>query len=489
MLTPMLKIFNTLGKKLEEFKPLKPGHVTIYVCGPTVYSYLHVGNFRGPVFFNLVRNWLELSGYKVTYALNFTDVDDKILKRAVEEQRPATEVSDFYISEYRKDFLALGLTAHDHNPKVTEYIPEIIKMISTLIEKNKAYVAQNDVNYSIEQFKEYGKLSGRKVDELKEGVRIDVNEHKKNPLDFALWKAAKPGEQLSWESPWGRGRPGWHIECSAMVEGLFGEKIDIHGGGLDLMFPHHENEIAQSEGCLDHSFVNCWMHWNMLNFSGSKMSKSVGNVVTMREFLTDHHPEIYKWMILSVHYRSVADFGEEAVERAVTGLAKFYSALALAQNVSAGHDLPALADEKYKAELDVAWGNIEAALNEDFGTPSAFAAVFEVIRKFNSRTRRGMKVTPQVASQCAQFTGFVRKFGSLLSLFQEPPEVFLTELDNKLLTKLGHERAAIDALVNERSQVRDAKDFAKADEFRKKLTEMSIAVSDTPSGSFWEVVK
>ena len=191
MLTPMLKIFNTLGKKLEEFKPLKPGHVTIYVCGPTVYSYLHVGNFRGPVFFNLVRNWLELSGYKVTYALNFTDVDDKILKRAVEEQRPATEVSDFYISEYRKDFLSLGLTAHDHNPKVTEYIPEIIKMISTLIEKNKAYVAQNDVNYSIEQFKEYGKLSGRKVDELKEGVRIDVNEHKKKPARFRTLESGK----------------------------------------------------------------------------------------------------------------------------------------------------------------------------------------------------------------------------------------------------------------------------------------------------------
>lgn len=486
----MLKIYNTLGKKLEEFKSQKPKHVAIYVCGPTVYSYLHVGNFRGPVFFNLVRNWLEISGYKVTYALNFTDVDDKILKRAVEEEKSATEVAEFYISEYKKDFLALGLKAHDHNPKVTEYMPEIIKMISALIEKKKAYVAVNDVNYSIEEFKEYGKLSGRKVDELKEGVRIDVNEHKKTPLDFALWKSAKPGEQLSWESPWGKGRPGWHIECSAMVEGLFGEQIDIHGGGLDLMFPHHENEIAQSEGCLDHSFVKYWMHWNMLNFSGSKMSKSVGNVVTMREFLSEHHPEIYKWMILSVHYRSVADFGDEAVERAITGLAKFYSALAMAENVhSVNESGPAVLDEKYKAELEAAWGSIADALNEDFGTPAAFAVAFEVIRRFNARIRRGMKVSAQVASQCEQFIGFIKKFGSLLSLFQESPQQFLTALDNKLLAKLGLERSTIDALVSERTQAREAKDFAKADELRKKLTELSIAVSDTPTGSFWEVVK
>lgn len=485
----MLKIYNTLGKKLEDFKTQKSGEVTIYVCGPTVYSYLHVGNFRGPVFFNLVRNWLETAGYKVTYALNFTDVDDKILKRAAEEKKSATEVADFYISEYKKDFLALGLKAHDHNPKVTEFMPEIIKMITALIEKKKAYVANSDVNYSIEEFKDYGKLSGRKVDELKEGVRIDVSEHKKSPLDFALWKAAKPGEQLSWESPWGLGRPGWHIECSAMVEGIFGEQIDIHGGGLDLMFPHHENEIAQSEGCLDHSFVRYWMHWNMLNFSGSKMSKSVGNVVTMREFLQEHHSEIYKWMILSVHYRSVADFGEEAVERAITGLAKFYSAMAMAESVRAQWSETPVPDEKYRTELATAWTAIESALNEDFGTPAAFAAVFEVIRKFNARIRRGMKVNSQVASQCEQFIGFVRKFGALMSLFQQPPQFFLTELDNKLLLKLGHERSAIDALVLERTRVREDKDFSKADELRKKLTEMSIAVSDTPTGSFWEVVK
>lgn len=486
----MLKVYNTLGKKLEEFKPIKEGHVNMYVCGPTVYWYLHVGNFRGPVFFNFVRNWLEYLGYKVTYALNFTDVDDKILKRAAEENKSALEVSEFYINQYKKDFKDLGLRPHDHNPKVTEYMPEIISFIEELIKKNKAYVANHDVNYAIEEFKDYGKLSGRKTDELKEGVRIDVDEKKKNPLDFALWKSAKPNEQLKWNSPWGEGRPGWHIECSAMVKALFGDQIDIHGGGLDLMFPHHENEIAQSEGCTGHNFVKYWMHVNMLNFAGAKMSKSLGNVVSMKDFLSEHHPEIYKWMILSVHYRSVADFGSEAIERAIGGLAKFYSAMAMAESVlHSDASVQSTLDEKYKTELEQAWTSIEKAFNDDFGTPAAFAVVFETIRKFNSRIRRGMKITPQVRSQCEQFLSFIIKFGSLLSLFQQPAQSFLTELDNKLLTKLGYQRSEIDAIVAERAQARDAKDFAKADEYRKQLTEMHIAVSDTLQGSFWEVMK
>ena len=484
----MLKIYNTLGKKLEDFKPLKEGEVSIYVCGPTVYWYLHVGNFRGPVFFNFVRNWLEQSGYKVTYALNFTDVDDRILNKAKAENKSATEVAEYYIDEYKKDFLSLGLRRHDHNPKVTEYIPEIISIISRLIENKKAYQANSDVNFAIDEFKDYGKLSGRKTDELKEGVRIDVNEHKKNPLDFVLWKSAKPGEDLSWDSPWGRGRPGWHIECSAMVKGLFGDQIDIHGGGLDLMFPHHENEIAQSEGCTGHTYVKYWVHWNMLNLSGNKMSKSLGNVVFLRDFLKEHHPEIYKWMILSVHYRSLADFSEEATERAITGLAKFYSSLAMAENLAADPQ-PAIMDEKYTNELNEAWQQITTAFNDDFGTPAAFAVMYDVIRKFNSRVRRGMKVTGAVKSQCEQFQAFMKKFGSLLSLLQEPPLKFLTALDDKLLSKMGHERAAINTLVAERTRVRAAKDFAKADELRKQLTDMKIAVSDTVDGSFWEVMK
>lgn len=507
----MLKVYNTLGKKLEEFRPLKEGLVTMYVCGPTVYWYLHVGNFRGPVFFNFVRNWLEYLGYKVVYALNFTDVEDKIINKAKDENKTASEVSEFYIEEYKKDFFALKLRSHDHNPKVTEFMPEIILMISELIKRKKAYVASSvtsslteryaDVNYSIDEFKDYGKLSGRKTEELKEGVRIDVNEQKKNPLDFVLWKAVKPEDlaagQPSWDSPWGKGRPGWHIECSAMAKAIFGEQIDIHGGGLDLLFPHHENEIAQSEGCSGHTFVKYWLHWNMLNLSGSKMSKSLGNVISLRDFLKDHHSEIYKWMILSVHYRSVADFSDEAVQRAITGLAKFYSAMALAAatvqgktlSSSSAVSLSSALDEKYQSELKQAWKSVEESFNDDFGTPAAFAVVFEVIRKFNSRVHRGMKVNAQVISQCEQFLDFVKKFGALLGLFQESPQSFLTELDDRLLVKLGYQRSAIDKIVAERARAREVKDFTKADELRKELTTMNIAVSDMNDGSFWEVMK
>lgn len=492
----MLKVYNTLGKKLEEFKTIEANKVKMYVCGPTVYSYLHVGNFRGPVFFNFVRNWLEYLGYKVEYALNFTDVDDKIINQANTENKEASVVSDFYIEEYKKDFSSLALKPHTYNPKVTEYMPQIIDMISELINKNKAYTTKSqtesnaqDVNYSIENFPEYGKLSGRKIDELKEGVRIEVNEQKKNPLDFALWKSAKPSEP-SWKSPWGAGRPGWHIECSAMVKSLFGDQIDIHGGGLDLMFPHHENEIAQSEGCSGHRYVKYWMHVNMLNFSGAKMSKSLGNVVTLRNFLKEHHAEIYKWMILSVHYRSVAEFGEDAIQRAIQGLAKFYSALSLADSVlKSDATVFATEDAKFKSELEQAWKKIEEAFNDDFGTPAAFAVVYEMIRLFNSKVRRGMKLTPQVASQCQQFIAFIQKFGSFLSLFQEEPQKFLVDLDNKLLLKLGHKRESINALVAERSKARETKDFAKSDELRKQLTDMNISVSDMPQGSYWEVMK
>ena len=487
----MLKVYSTLSRKTEEFIPLKKGEVSIYVCGPTVYDLLHVGNFRGPVVFNFIRNWLEHSGLKVTYAQNFTDVDDKILNRATKENKSALEVSSTYIEEYKKDFRLLGIRYPDRSPKVTEFMPEIISMVSELIEKKKAYVSGGDVNFEISKFAEYGKLSGRKTDELKEGVRIDVDASKKSSLDFALWKSAKPTEQLKWSSPWSEGRPGWHIECSAMVKGMFGDQIDIHGGGLDLVFPHHENEIAQSESCSGHQMAKYWLHWNMFNFGGTKMSKSLGNVVSMREFSERHHAEVYKWIVLSVHYRSVTDFNEDTIDRAYAGLAKFYSAMAMAENVKSSD--PAVTagadDEKYRTELDQAWTTISDAFDEDFATPSAFGAVYDVVRKFNSRIRRGMKLTPQVISQCEQFLMFMKKFGSALSLLQEPPQNFLTELDNKLLAKLGHQRSAIEDLVGERSKARDARDFGKADELRKKLTDMSINVSDTTTGSFWEVMK
>jgi cysteinyl-tRNA synthetase len=487
----MLRIYNTESRKLENFEPIEKNteksRVKIYVCGPTVYNFLHVGNFRGVVFFNLVRNWLESLDYKVEYALNFTDVDDKIIESANKQGVKPEELAEKYIVEYKKDFSLLGLRPHDYNPKVTESMDEIRSIVAKLIENKKAYVAGGDVLYSIENFPSYGKLSGRQVEDLKAGARVEVDEKKKSPLDFALWKGAKPGEP-SWPSPWGPGRPGWHIECSAMVEKIFGDQIDIHGGGTDLIFPHHENEIAQSEGSTGKPFVKYWMHWNMLNFGNQKMSKSLGNFVTMREFLEKYNSEIYKWMILSVHYRSPSDFSDEAVDRAVANLARIYSAMAVAESLLAGQK-PVTPDAGFEKITTDAWGKVTEALNEDFGTPNAMAALFEVVRQFNSQVKRGIKANAAVLGKAQSFIDFTHKLGHLLAMFEEPANGFLLKLDNMLLERMKLQREDVDALVAERSQARANKDFAKSDEYRKKLTDLGISVSDTPEGSFWEVTK
>ncbi|MGZ3747955.1 MAG: cysteine--tRNA ligase [Pseudobdellovibrionaceae bacterium] len=486
----MLRIHNTESRKLENFEPLEKGKVKIYVCGPTVYNFLHVGNFRGVVFFNLVRNWLENLGYQVEYALNFTDVDDKIIESANKLGVKAEELAEQYIAEYKKDFTLLGLRPHDHNPKVTESMDEIRSIVGQLIENKKAYVADGDVLYSIESFPSYGKLSGRQVEDLKAGARIEIDEKKKSPLDFALWKGAKPGEP-AWPSPWGPGRPGWHIECSAMIEKIFGDQIDIHGGGADLIFPHHENEIAQSEGCSGKHFVKYWMHWNMLNFGNQKMSKSLGNFVTMREFLQKYNSEIYKWMILSVHYRSPSDFSDEAVDRAVSNLARIYSALAAAESLLAGQSAgqSVAGDVGFEKLTAEAWEKVTAALNDDFGTPNVMAALFEVVRSFNTQVKRGMKANAAVLGKAQSFVTFVRKLGRLMAMFEEPASEFLLKLDNMLLERMKLQRAEVEQLVAERAQARANKDFAKSDEYRKKLTDLGISVSDTPEGSFWEVTK
>ncbi|WP_413557434.1 cysteine--tRNA ligase [Bdellovibrio sp. HCB209] len=481
-----LKIYNSQSRQSEEFVPYDPKHVKMYVCGPTVYNFLHVGNFRGPVVFNMVRNWLEHLGYKVSYALNFTDVDDKIIAKANAEGMAPGELSELYIKEYKHDFASLGLRPHDMNPKVTEHMDDILSMVGTLIDKKVAYEAQGDVLYSIETFKDYGKLSGRHTDELLAGARVEVDEKKRSPMDFALWKAAKPGE-ISWPSPWGPGRPGWHIECSAMIKNIFGDQIDIHGGGMDLIFPHHENEIAQSEGCTGKHFVKYWMHNNMLNFGGQKMSKSLGNIVSLREFVTMYNAEIYKWMIQSVHYRTMSEFGDAAVERAISGLARVYSSLAMAESYLTPEVTQV--DAGFAKITEDAWKKVEAAMNDDFGTPEVFATMFEVVRQFNNQVRRGMKANPAIQGKALAFTQFIKKMGAVMAMFQEPAHDFLIKLDNMLLDKAGIKRADVDAVVAERGQARANKDFAKSDELRNKLVAMNISVSDTPEGSFWEVTK
>ena len=485
-----LKVFNTLTRKKETFKPLHPGQVKMYCCGPTVYDFLHVGNFRGAVFYNLVFHWLQESGYEVEFVYNFTDVDDKIINRANSEGVEAKAVAERFIEEFKKDFAALGLTPHSQNPRATEHIENMISRIKELEAKGKAYAVDGEVFYSVRDFAEYGKLSGRKLDDLQAGSRIDVDEKKRDPADFSLWKPAKEGEQ-SWQSPWGAGRPGWHIECSTMVRALLGEQIDIHGGGLDLLFPHHENEIAQAEGETDKPYVRYWLHNNMFTFDGAKMSKSLGNIRTMRSFLEEYHPEVFKYLVLSSHYRSTAEFSDTTIRDAVNGLARVYSALAVAETFEAGQERefePAktggLADQFKKLEE-----KIRQALDDDFNTPVVIGSVFEAVKLFNGKVKRGVPASDKLVAQSRCFLSLVERYGQMLSLFDQAPAKLLRELDDMLLKHKNLERNKIDALVAKRDAARADKDWARSDELRDELAAMGIMVNDLAGGSHWEVDK
>ncbi len=481
-------IHNSQSNKKEEFVPHIAGEVKMYVCGPTVYDFLHVGNFRGAIFFNLVRNWFEYRGFKVNFVYNYTDVDDKIINRAKADGVSAGEISERFISEFEKDFNSLALKKHSHNPKVTDFMSEIIEFNKKLIANGKAYEMEGDVYFDVHAFPEYGKLSHKKLEDLESGVRIDVDSRKKHSADFALWKTAKEGEPF-WESPWGKGRPGWHIECSAMAGSLLGEQIDIHGGGLDLIFPHHENEVAQSEGAHGKSFAKYWMHNNMLNFGSQKMSKSLGNVRSARDFMKEYHPEIFKYLMLSAHYRSIIDFSPQQIEHVVSGLARIYSALGLADSAAKVAGDAAAVPADFQKVLDEATKGVETSLDDDFNTAEAMARLFEVVRTFNTLVRTPGPVTPKKAAVAKAFLKWTSWLGNLMSLFNEPPGDFLRFLDDMLLKRKNLDRADIDQLVAARGEARSAKDFAKADELRKQLLEMGIAVQDTPSGSEWEVAK
>jgi cysteinyl-tRNA synthetase len=483
-----LVVYNTLTRTKEKFETLEPGIVKMYCCGPTVYDLLHVGNFRGAIFYNLLRNWLEHLGYKVKFVYNYTDVDDRIIERARKENVESSVVAEKYILEFQKDFQRLGLRTHSVNPKVTDTMDEIKNMVKELITNGKAYaVPSGDVLYSIRSFDGYGKLSNRNTEELKAGVRIDRDEQKRDPLDFALWKNSKPGEP-TWNSDWGGGRPGWHIECSAMIKKHLGDQIDIHGGGMDLVFPHHENEIAQSEGASGHSLAKYWIHNNMINFSGTKMSKSLGNVVKARDFMEQFNPEILKYLMLGSHYRSVSDLGEAAIDQAIHALARIYSALAVAQDylvlVTTAEKDPA-----FEKIIEEAWNGIETAMNDDFNTPEVMARIFEVVRQFNSKVKRGQKTSPKVVGMSQSLNQFVLKIGKMMALFEQPARSFLIDLDDMLLKKMNVARSDVQKIIEERIAVRAQKDFKKSDELRDQLTKMGIAVSDTAEGMFWEVIK
>ena len=501
-LNPNLKIYDSQSRSQRPFKSLNPGQVKMYCCGPTVYDFLHIGNFRGAVFFNFVRNWLEFLGYQVDYIYNFTDIDDKILNRSVQKKISPQKLAETFIQEFQKDYASLKLSPHTANPRATQSLKEILSLIEKLIQEKKAYEVEGDVFYSIEEFPDYGQLSGRKTEELLTGVRVEQDPKKKEPLDFALWKKSKPGETWSFESPWGKGRPGWHIECTAMIHKFLGSQIDIHAGGSDLIFPHHENEIAQASVLSSQRHVQFWMHNNMIVTKGSKMSKSLGNMMTMREFLNQYPGELFKFLMLSVHYRSPLQFSETSLQQALVSLCRIYDSLAEAQKALGdsnrlGESQPekqkaeAKAQEILKAfeqEIQQAEIEIEKNFNEDFATPKAFAVFFSLSKSFQQK-RQEISSLESLQKMAQKHLLFFKKWGKVLALFQEEPLDFLKELEDRLLARKSLSREDIDKKVQSRQLARQNKDFKQADQIRKELESLGIDVQDSPKGTSWRLKK
>ena len=445
----MLKIYNSLGRTKQEFVPLRPGEVRMYVCGMTVYDYLHLGHARMLVVFDVVQRWLRASGYRVTYVRNITDVDDKIIRRALEKAETVEQLTERFIISMNEDAAALGIEKPDEEPRATRYVDEMVDMIGRLEKKGLAYQSTTgDVNYAVRRFPEYGKLSGKSLDELRVGERVEVDTSKVDPLDFVLWKRAKVDEP-KWPSRWGEGRPGWHIECSAMSCKLLGEHFDIHGGGEDLQFPHHENEIAQSEGANGVKFVNYWMHNGFLRVDEEKMSKSLGNFFTVREVLQRFDPEVVRFFILRAHYRSPLGYSDKHLEDARQALTRLYTALK--DSGSSAVDWNAPHARRFREAMD-----------DDFGTPEAVAVLFELAHEIG-RGRR--ELAPQL-----------RALGGVLGLLQRDAGEFL---------RGGPAEDWITGRIAAREAARKRKDFAAADDIRRELLEKGIVLEDSPGGTTW----
>ncbi|MGD0917268.1 MAG: cysteine--tRNA ligase [Thermodesulfobacteriota bacterium] len=498
-----LRIYNTLTGRKEDFVPLHGKSVGLYVCGVTVYDLCHIGHGRSAVVFDTIHRYLRYHGYEVTYVRNFTDIDDKIIKRANDEGVDCKAIAEKYIEEFNIDMGRLGLEKPLVEPKATEHIPEMIRLISILMEKGFAYQRNGDVFFSVERFKDYGKLSKRDLDEMQAGARVEIDEKKENPLDFALWKTSKPGEP-SWESPWGKGRPGWHIECSVMSQKYLGETFDIHGGGKDLIFPHHENEIAQSEAATGKPFVRYWIHNGFVNINKEKMSKSLGNFLTLKEIFKAWHPEVIRLFLLSHHYRSPLDYSEDSLNEARTGLDRFYIMLDGIQkelkkpvvpspappSSSKGGDKsggPA-AIENCRKNIESFQTRFEEAMDDDFNTAQALGYFYDLQRHLNSLldVSKGHP-TQEIASMLKQGSNHFSKMGWIFGLFREDPETYLSNQRREGLKRLKLSEEKILGFIEERNVARREKNWKRADEIRNELLSKGIILEDTPTGSQWKL--
>ena len=477
-----LCLFNTLTGQKETFVPIRENRVGMYVCGVTVYDYCHVGHGRAGVVFDTIYRYLVFLGYDVQYVRNFTDIDDKIIKRAQEENISWQEVTRKYINAFYEDMGQLNIASPEVEPKATDHIHEMIEMIASLIRQDKAYESAGDVFYAVKKFKDYGILSGKKTEDLLSGARVMVNENKLDPLDFALWKKSKAGEP-SWESPWGPGRPGWHIECSAMSRRYLGDTFDIHGGGKDLVFPHHENEIAQSCGTTGHPPVRYWVHNGFVNIDKEKMSKSLGNFFTLRDIYKHHHPETLRLFLISSHYRSPIDFSEKNLQDAEKVLSRFYEGLGDAHKLLADTDVSGL-DEKAQAHPLMA--KFKEAMDDDINTAVVMAHLNEELRALNTESSRLVK-EPGDKTDLAVRTAALEKAGGVLGLFSRQPGQFHAEITDLKAGKNNLDVERIETLIAQRNAARKTKSWAEADRCRDALAEMGVVLEDTSAGTEWKL--
>ena len=471
-----LVLFNDLTRKKEKFIPIKEGHVSFYSCGPTVYDYFHVGNARPFIVFDVLRRWLEHSGYKVTFVQNFTDIDDKMIHRAHKENITVKELAEKFISEYNKDAEALGIRKPNVSPRATEHIPEIINTIEKIIANGHAYVSEGDVYFDIQSWPKYGSLCKQNLEDLEAGARVDPTEKKKDPLDFALWKAEKPGEP-SWESPWGKGRPGWHIECSAMSSKYLGENIDIHSGGVDLMFPHHENEAAQSEAASNNGkpFVNYWLHNGFLLIDSEKMSKSLGNFLTARAAIEKYPPLALRFFMLSAHYRSPINFTPEGLEQAAAGVMRLRNckidldfASHTRKNNKSDFDI-----NKFESELNELDEKFAEAMDDDFNTAAAMGILFDVVYLINTSLKEHEFLPEEF-------------FDASLKALNTYDEILGVIGSDDSESENDDESKEIEKLISERTEARKNKNFARSDEIRNLLKARGIVLEDTPQGTKWK---